>query len=152
MYWDSTWWKDYQFILKLPSSHSARHTSFSPAIHARMLPAVHVVTVALSLAVVTFASYPENPWEPFMYGRYCSSRGGPQCCPGRDDYCAVPFQDTYCYCDMFCGRSVADCCPDFWKLCKGIAPPFGAKTFPPTPVFASTPPTLKVKSKLCWPK
>ena len=58
--------------------------------------------------------------DPF--GSYCQRRGG--CCPGRDDLCTVPYLDTICYCDLFCNRTVSDCCPDFWGHCLGINPPF----------------------------
>ncbi|TNN85709.1 Tubulointerstitial nephritis antigen-like [Liparis tanakae] len=58
--------------------------------------------------------------DPF--GSYCERRGG--CCPGRDDVCTVPYLDTICYCDLFCNRTVADCCPDFWGHCLGVEPPF----------------------------
>uniref|UniRef100_A0A3B5AI44 Tubulointerstitial nephritis antigen like 1 n=1 Tax=Stegastes partitus TaxID=144197 RepID=A0A3B5AI44_9TELE len=53
--------------------------------------------------------------DPF--GSYCQRRGG--CCPGRDDLCTVPYLDTICYCDLFCNRTVSDCCPDFWGHCLG---------------------------------
>ncbi|XP_049606801.1 tubulointerstitial nephritis antigen-like isoform X1 [Syngnathus scovelli] len=55
-------------------------------------------------------------------GSYCQRRGG--CCPGRDDLCTVPYLDTICYCDLFCNRTVSDCCPDFWGHCLGVDPPF----------------------------
>lgn len=58
--------------------------------------------------------------DPF--GSYCQRRGG--CCPGRDDLCTVPYLDTICYCDLFCNRTVSDCCPDFWGHCLGIERPF----------------------------
>lgn len=58
--------------------------------------------------------------DPF--GSYCQRRGG--CCPGRDDQCTVPYQDTICYCDLFCNRTVSDCCPDFWSHCLGTTPPY----------------------------
>lgn len=54
-------------------------------------------------------------------GSYCQRRGG--CCPGRDDLCTVPYLDTICYCDLFCNRTVSDCCPDFWGHCLGIERP-----------------------------
>ena len=54
---------------------------------------------------------------------YCRARPATQCCPGRDDTCAMPILGTICYCDAFCNRTVADCCPDFWTHCMGIAPP-----------------------------
>ncbi|KPP78010.1 hypothetical protein Z043_102525 [Scleropages formosus] len=57
--------------------------------------------------------------DPF--GSYCERRGG--CCPGRNDQCTVPYMDTICYCDLFCNRTVSDCCPDFWGYCLGIEPP-----------------------------
>lgn len=61
--------------------------------------------------------------DPF--GSYCQRRGG--CCPGRDDQCTVPYLDTICYCDLFCNRTVSDCCPDFWNHCLGVQPPFIGK-------------------------
>lgn len=61
--------------------------------------------------------------DPF--GSYCQRRGG--CCPGRDDLCTVPYLDTICYCDLFCNRTVSDCCPDFWGHCLGVQPPFIGK-------------------------
>ncbi|XP_041068037.1 tubulointerstitial nephritis antigen-like [Carcharodon carcharias] len=54
-------------------------------------------------------------------GSYCSRLAS--CCPGRDDMCAVPYIDTICYCDLFCNRTVSDCCPDFWAFCLGTQPP-----------------------------
>ncbi|XP_067862481.1 tubulointerstitial nephritis antigen-like [Heptranchias perlo] len=54
-------------------------------------------------------------------GSYCSRLGS--CCPGRDDICTVPYIDTICYCDLFCNRTVSDCCPDFWAFCLGTQPP-----------------------------
>ncbi|KAG9355685.1 hypothetical protein JZ751_000523 [Albula glossodonta] len=59
------------------------------------------------------------------YGSYCERRGG--CCPGRDDQCTVPYLDTICYCDLFCNRTISDCCPDFWGHCLGIPPPIIAR-------------------------
>lgn len=61
--------------------------------------------------------------DPF--GSYCKRRGG--CCPGRDDLCTVPYLDTICYCDLFCNRTVSDCCPDFWGHCLGVERPFISK-------------------------
>ncbi|KAM5181165.1 tubulointerstitial nephritis antigen-like [Mantella aurantiaca] len=55
-------------------------------------------------------------------GSYCQKRSS--CCPGRDDACTVPYLDTICYCDLFCNRTVSDCCPDFWGFCLGISPPY----------------------------
>lgn len=57
-------------------------------------------------------------------GSYCRRLGS--CCPGRDDACTVPYIDTICYCDLFCNRTVSDCCPDFWPFCLGTRPPFHA--------------------------
>ncbi|KAM4700270.1 tubulointerstitial nephritis antigen-like [Discoglossus pictus] len=54
-------------------------------------------------------------------GSYCQKRDA--CCPGRNDGCTVPYLDTICYCDLFCNRTVSDCCPDFWGYCLGIEPP-----------------------------
>nr|XP_028594832.1 tubulointerstitial nephritis antigen-like isoform X1 [Podarcis muralis] len=58
-------------------------------------------------------------------GSYCERRSA--CCPGRDDGCTVPYLDTICYCDLFCNRTVSDCCPDFWEYCLGIEPPFAVQ-------------------------
>ncbi|XP_069752012.1 tubulointerstitial nephritis antigen-like isoform X1 [Narcine bancroftii] len=55
-------------------------------------------------------------------GSYCERQGS--CCPGRDDVCTVPYMDTICYCDLFCNRTVSDCCPDFWSHCLGSQAPF----------------------------
>lgn len=55
-------------------------------------------------------------------GSYCQR--GDVCCHGRDDGCTVPYHDTLCYCDLFCNRTVSDCCPDFWEYCLGIPAPF----------------------------
>ncbi|XP_058855409.1 tubulointerstitial nephritis antigen-like [Acipenser ruthenus] len=57
------------------------------------------------------------------YGSYCERRGG--CCPGREDSCTVPYLDTICYCDLFCNRTISDCCPDFWGHCLGEPHPYG---------------------------
>nr|XP_032826307.1 tubulointerstitial nephritis antigen-like [Petromyzon marinus] len=66
------------------------------------------------------------------------SLGG--CCPGRNDACWLPFRDSRCYCDLFCNRTVSDCCPDFWRSCLGVPPPYptpdlgcmrGGQKFPP---------------------
>uniref|UniRef100_A0A8C3T4V8 Tubulointerstitial nephritis antigen like 1 n=1 Tax=Chelydra serpentina TaxID=8475 RepID=A0A8C3T4V8_CHESE len=54
-------------------------------------------------------------------GSYCERNDA--CCTGRDDACTVPYLDTICYCDLFCNRTVSDCCPDFWEYCLGIPPP-----------------------------
>ncbi|XP_053563203.1 tubulointerstitial nephritis antigen-like [Bombina bombina] len=54
-------------------------------------------------------------------GSYCQRHDA--CCPGRKDDCTVPYLDTICYCDIFCNRTVSDCCPDFWSFCLGIDPP-----------------------------
>ncbi|XP_062889964.1 tubulointerstitial nephritis antigen-like [Mobula hypostoma] len=58
-------------------------------------------------------------------GIYCRRLGS--CCPDRDDACTVPYIDTICYCDLFCNRTVSDCCPDFWAFCLGIRPPFHSR-------------------------
>lgn len=55
-------------------------------------------------------------------GRYCQERD--LCCRGRDDQCALPYLGATCYCDLFCNRTVSDCCPDFWDFCLGVPPPF----------------------------
>lgn len=54
-------------------------------------------------------------------GSYCQRLEA--CCPGRNDACTVPYIDTICYCDLFCNRTVSDCCPDFWEYCFGVPPP-----------------------------
>ncbi|XP_043939619.1 tubulointerstitial nephritis antigen-like [Protopterus annectens] len=56
-----------------------------------------------------------------FYGHYCQQRQ--TCCPGRDDSCTVRYLDTVCYCDLFCNRTISDCCPDFWNFCLGTPPP-----------------------------
>lgn len=66
--------------------------------------------------------------QPEFHGRkwqkdgFCSTRREEQCCPGRNDECTVPFFDTLCYCDIFCNRTLSDCCPDFLAVCFGIEP------------------------------
>lgn len=55
-------------------------------------------------------------------GRYCQERD--LCCRGRADECALPYLGATCYCDLFCNRTVSDCCPDFWDFCLGVPPPF----------------------------
>lgn len=54
-------------------------------------------------------------------GDYCRMRKPRDCCPGRDDSCAIPIFNTLCYCDKFCNRSAGmDCCPDYFPHCLGI--------------------------------
>ncbi|KAG3282597.1 tubulointerstitial nephritis antigen like 1, transcript variant X3 [Ictidomys tridecemlineatus] len=55
-------------------------------------------------------------------GRYCQEQD--MCCRGRADDCALPYLGATCYCDLFCNRTVSDCCPDFWDFCLGVPPPF----------------------------
>ncbi|XP_027631355.1 tubulointerstitial nephritis antigen-like [Tupaia chinensis] len=55
-------------------------------------------------------------------GRYCQEQD--LCCRGRTDDCALPYLGATCYCDLFCNRTVSDCCPDFWDFCLGVPPPF----------------------------
>lgn len=55
-------------------------------------------------------------------GRYCQEQD--LCCRGRDDHCALPYLGATCYCDLFCNRTISDCCPDFWDFCLGVPPPF----------------------------
>ncbi|KAM3830266.1 tubulointerstitial nephritis antigen-like [Vipera latastei] len=55
-------------------------------------------------------------------GSYCGRQDA--CCRGRDDACTIPYFDTLCYCDLFCNRTISDCCPDFWEYCLGIKPPY----------------------------
>ncbi|XP_020839204.1 tubulointerstitial nephritis antigen-like [Phascolarctos cinereus] len=55
-------------------------------------------------------------------GSYCQGRD--LCCVGREDDCTLPYLGTLCYCDLFCNRTVSDCCPDFWDFCLGVPPPF----------------------------
>ncbi|XP_051843741.1 tubulointerstitial nephritis antigen-like [Antechinus flavipes] len=55
-------------------------------------------------------------------GSYCQARD--LCCAGREDDCTLPYLGTLCYCDLFCNRTVSDCCPDFWDFCLGVPPPF----------------------------
>jgi hypothetical protein len=71
--------------------------------------------VLLSLTAVT-----EGRDYSDLQGPYCASRGS-RCCPDRRDDCSVPILGTRCYCDDFCNRTHnEDCCPDFWKVCKGM--------------------------------
>lgn len=64
-------------------------------------------------------------------GSYCQR--GDVCCHGRNDGCTVPYHDTLCYCDLFCNRTVSDCCPDFWEYCLGIPAPFPKASGEATP-------------------
>ena len=101
-----------------------------------MHPVTSLVVLALCACTVANAKYQHLPYPEYgsdlgSYA-YCGRRSGDQCCAGRNDYCTVPILNTYCYCDIFCNRTVADCCPDFWELCIGISPPPGALTPPPT--------------------
>lgn len=54
-------------------------------------------------------------------GRYCQERD--LCCRGRVDDCSMPYLGATCYCDLFCNRTISDCCPDFWDFCLGVPPP-----------------------------
>lgn len=56
-------------------------------------------------------------WD--VEGDFCKTRRPENCCPDRDDSCTVPIFGTLCYCDQFCNRTSADCCPDFWPVCLG---------------------------------
>lgn len=57
-----------------------------------------------------------DPFRP-----YCQRT---KCCNERNDQCTVPYLDTICYCDVFCNRTVSDCCPDFWSFCMRTNPPY----------------------------
>lgn len=99
----------------------------------------------LSLALITsvmaieYQNIPYPEYGPDLDGyRYCSRRAGNQCCAGRDDYCTAPILDSVCYCDIFCNRTVSDCCPDFWLLCMGMASPPEGAMVPPPPVNTVT--------------
>lgn len=84
-----------------------------------------VAQVALSSRVRTRRELSPGLYEHGVYdagGSYCQR--GDVCCHGRDDGCTVPYHDTLCYCDLFCNRTVSDCCPDFWEYCLGIPAPF----------------------------
>lgn len=84
-----------------------------------------VAQVAASSRVRTRRELSPGLYEHGVYdagGSYCQR--GDVCCHGRDDGCTVPYQDTLCYCDLFCNRTVSDCCPDFWEYCLGIPAPF----------------------------
>lgn len=84
-----------------------------------------VTQVALSSRVRTRRELSPGLYEHGVYdagGSYCQR--GDVCCHGRDDGCTVPYHDTLCYCDLFCNRTVSDCCPDFWEYCLGIPAPF----------------------------
>lgn len=80
---------------------------------------------ALAARVRTRRELAPGLYEHGVYdagGSYCQR--GDVCCHGRDDGCTVPYHDTLCYCDLFCNRTVSDCCPDFWEYCLGIPAPF----------------------------
>ncbi|XP_056365373.1 tubulointerstitial nephritis antigen-like isoform X1 [Oenanthe melanoleuca] len=84
-----------------------------------------VAQVALSSRVRTRRELSPGLYQHGVYdagGSYCQR--GDVCCHGRDDGCTVPYHDTLCYCDLFCNRTVSDCCPDFWEYCLGIPAPF----------------------------
>ncbi|NXP42084.1 TINAL protein, partial [Leiothrix lutea] len=84
-----------------------------------------VAQVALSSRVRTRRELGPGLYQHGVYdagGSYCQR--GDVCCHGRDDGCTVPYHDTLCYCDLFCNRTVSDCCPDFWEYCLGIPAPF----------------------------
>lgn len=81
--------------------------------------------VALATRVRTRRELAPGLYENGVYdasGSYCQR--GDVCCHGRDDGCTVPYHDTLCYCDLFCNRTISDCCPDFWEYCLGIPAPF----------------------------
>ncbi|NXO61788.1 TINAL protein, partial [Phainopepla nitens] len=84
-----------------------------------------VAQVALSSRVRTRRELGPGLYQHGVFdagGSYCQR--GDVCCHGRDDGCTVPYHDTLCYCDLFCNRTVSDCCPDFWEYCLGIPAPF----------------------------
>ncbi|NXO32417.1 TINAL protein, partial [Cisticola juncidis] len=84
-----------------------------------------VAQVAASSRVRTRRELGPGLYQHGVYdagGSYCQR--GDVCCHGRDDGCTVPYHDTLCYCDLFCNRTVSDCCPDFWEYCLGIPAPF----------------------------
>nr|XP_054504160.1 tubulointerstitial nephritis antigen-like [Agelaius phoeniceus] len=84
-----------------------------------------VARVALSSRVRARRELGPGLYQHGVYdagGSYCQR--GDVCCHGRDDGCTVPYHDTLCYCDLFCNRTVSDCCPDFWEYCLGIPAPF----------------------------
>lgn len=84
-----------------------------------------VAQVALSSRLRTRRELGPGLYQHGVYdagGSYCQR--GDVCCRGRDDACTVPYHDTLCYCDLFCNRTVSDCCPDFWEYCLGIPAPF----------------------------
>ncbi|NXF13735.1 TINAL protein, partial [Smithornis capensis] len=84
-----------------------------------------VAPAALASRVRTRRELGPGLYENGVYdagGSYCQR--GDVCCHGRDDACTVPYHDTLCYCDLFCNRTVSDCCPDFWEYCLGIPAPF----------------------------
>jgi hypothetical protein len=85
-------------------------------------------------------------------GEYCATRT-PSCCTARNDKCAVSLLGTECYCDDFCdrreGEQIPDCCPDFYKHCRGESADTAtteAWTQPPT----RTPVEIPVIEKGLW--
>ena len=95
-----------------------------------------ILSVCVTVTVA-YRPYPD-PGADIQGRQYCGARPAPRCCPGRNDRCTAVILDTVCYCDMHCNRTVADCCPDFWRLCAGTDPPAGALEFPAKPA-----PTIK---------
>lgn len=128
--------KPLTFHYRMQSPHPLRHALFSrPTATTAIMVNVFLLVVTL---IVTEQFYLASAYRPYpdpgpdIFGGFCTTRRrGHQCCPGRDDYCTVPILDVVCYCDAFCNRTIADCCPDFWGFCLGVEPPPGARTDPP---------------------
>ncbi|XP_076766846.1 putative peptidase C1-like protein F26E4.3 [Xylocopa sonorina] len=72
------------------------------------------------LAVLSVKGMPN--FSDFPVGPYCADKYAMgECCPGRRDECNAQILDTTCYCDDFCDRTgEEDCCPDYWRHCKGF--------------------------------
>ncbi|XP_076239499.1 putative peptidase C1-like protein F26E4.3 isoform X2 [Calliopsis andreniformis] len=88
--------------------------------HASKMRSYENVSVMFILLLSTVQGVPDFSGLP--PGPYCEARyRSYECCPGRQDECSAPILNTTCYCDDFCDRhEEGDCCPDYWRHCKGI--------------------------------
>lgn len=93
-----------------------------------------VRTAATFVVVVVLATLLVTANDDDLSGEYCAIKG---CCTDRQDECSAPILDTLCYCDSFCDNrnKSADCCPDYWSVCKGNDP---LKMTTPSPSLKAT--------------
>ncbi|GAB0100600.1 tubulointerstitial nephritis antigen-like [Sergentomyia squamirostris] len=83
-------------------------------------------------------------------GPYCADPRYGGCCDSRQDTCSVPISTTLCYCDEFCNRTTnSDCCPDFRKVCLGIAPDPILRCHHKGTYFTQFDPPIKDNCNLC---